>query len=961
MLNQLAEDIPADAETEITNLNQTLLTAMDSNLQQTCFYVQRGRRYQAISYGRFLKLTMRLANFLRKQDISNGERVAIVADNPLEWMVVYVACLLSGGVVVPLQAWLPADTIQAMIKNSGATLALVQNGGQSHIITQAGQDLPKLKTVIVVEEETRQTFPNVIPITSILAKATTTAEEEAIRGHAQNINPDALALIYYKARTQKGVMFTHAQRLAAMQSLAGWFTFDEDDVAMTTILSWSLYTLDTALYYFLSGVPHVLTEGTDLLAKGLQQTTPTVGVTTPSGLEEFYNEVMTEVSQWSASRRTLFQWALSVGKEYRAAGLGASDDLRDEFTRADRAIFSRIRAKYGGTTMRRVYSTGAPLPDEWADFMEIIIGTRPLNIYSLTEAGGFPTVSHPDSYRTGACGQVTAGFQVRIADDDEILVRGPSVMQGYWQQPEAGRAVLDEDGWLHTGDLGRFDQDGFLYLTGHKQSQLVLSTGRKIRPARLRDELTATPYIAQAVIVGDGRPYVSALIVPNLPAIAASIKGTGTIDTPEITITHPGAKQLIDEAINRVNKHLDNWRQIKTYRLLEQPLTEASGELTASQKICYDVVVERYQNLIEEMYPTPIQMAQTDITKVQLEPEELRELLEKQDILDAWLADAGIGFLFDLAQEKGIDAPSMVHLSETVAAIAQMQNEEKPLSTALIVGYPPHIVRYIPESEIQLHRYDHIRRMRQIVVTMAKMVDGLVLGYVVDKHGFVRGIHKLGQSQKISVDDDFLLGPQFRHHAALSKQCDAIIFFVPAGGRQVRVFAGGQLVGRYANGSWSTESISRLDEAVTQLAEQRGYALPLLQRIIRCAFQMSEKNQGAIFLLGDADLILENSDPPEISSFASIRDADFNQLSDQQLPHFAKPDGATVIDVQGRFRGGMVLLRPDADTQAEIGPGKGARHSSAAKMSAEANCLAITVSQDGPITVYESGQRIFSL
>ena len=246
------------------------------------------------------------------------------------------------------------------------------------------------------------------------------------------------------------------------------------------------------------------------------------------------------------------------------------------------------------------------------------------------------------------------------------------------------------------------------------------------------------------------------------------------------------------------------------------------------------------------------------------------------------------------------------------------------------------------------------------MIALAKLVDGLVLGYGVDKHGYVRRIHKL----EVALDepDSFILGPYFRHHAAISRQCDAVVFFVPVGGRQVRVFADGQLVGRYASGNWLSESIPQMDEAVARLAEERGYNLPLLSRVFRCAFQMSERNQGAIFILGDADLILKSSDPPEISSFATIVNTDMGHLSDRELINFAKQDGATVIDInQGKFKGCMVLLRPRADTNAEIGLGKGARHSSAAKMSSEAQCLAIAVSQDGPITVYDCGKRVLSL
>jgi DNA integrity scanning protein DisA with diadenylate cyclase activity len=176
----------------------------------------------------------------------------------------------------------------------------------------------------------------------------------------------------------------------------------------------------------------------------------------------------------------------------------------------------------------------------------------------------------------------------------------------------------------------------------------------------------------------------------------------------------------------------------------------------------------------------------------------------------------------------------------------------------------------------------------------------------------------------------------------------------------VRVFAGGDLVGRYANGDWTPEDLSRVDEMLAQLA-QKGYDRALVGRILRCAYQMSGENQGAILLLGDAGFILERSDASEIRSFAAFEGVDLAELSDRELTVFARQDGAVVIDAGGRVAGCMVQLRPQADTQAEIGPGKGARHSSAAKMSAEARCLAVTVSQDGPITLYEGGKRILSL
>ena len=392
---------------------------------------------------------------------------------------------------------------------------------------------------------------------------------------------------------------------------------------------------------------------------------------------------------------------------------------------------------------------------------------------------------------------------------------------------------------------------------------------------------------------------------------------------------------------------------------MEHPFHDAGGHANTNVAQNRKLVQQQYHDRLDALYPAATPFEEKTVTQVQLEPEHLRQLIEKEDLLDAWMNDAGIGFLVDLARSKQIDGPSMVHICETVAAIAQMQNEERPISTALIVGNPARIGRVLPESALQLRQYDHIRRMRRIVTSLAKIVDGQVLGFAVDRHGFVRGIHRLETALEPLGSD--LTGERFRHLAAISVQCDALVLSVPAGGRQVRVFADGQLVGRYVNGSWLTENMVQLDTAVVRLAEHKGHSLELLRRLLRCAFKMSERNLGAILLLGDADAVLQRSDRSEIQNVASLANVPIADLSDEELIAYARQDGATVVDAHGDLRGCMVLLRPAASTQAQVGPGKGARHSSAAKMSAETHCIAITVSQDGPIAVYESGQRVLSL
>jgi long-chain acyl-CoA synthetase len=942
---------------QVQTLSQALLAAMDDYTDRVCFRVKQAQRYRNVSYGWFRTLVYRLSDFYIDYGLTEGDRIVIIADNCLEWMVAYVACIVAGGVAVPVPTSLTSEMMCAILRDVGARLVIVHDDRQSRILESIVQDLPDLETVIAVNEAS---LLGAFSMSTVFGRSVSAEDIEGLRTHTLEIEPSALAAIHYttgKTDRPRGATFDQGQRLSAMRHLGEWLSLSEDDLAFS-FAPWSYVpSLDVSLFYFVSGVTNVLTSSRQTTYENLQQTSPTLGLLAPSVLEEFYNTTIERVNQWPRSTREVFAWALAMSKELRGAGMSASQELQERHIRADMTFFSQIRGWLGGR-LRRVYSVGAPLPMEVADFLEAI-GLTVLNIYNTTEAGGFPAASRLENHRADSVGQVAAGYQIRIAEDGEVLVRGETVMREYWRGPEDTQQVIDVDRWLHTGDLGRFDSDGYLYLTGSKQPLIVLTTGRKVVPATIESALIASPFVDQAIVFGDGQLYVSALIVPNVEAIAAHLEQEGEkLGDPGTPSNSSQVRRVLDEVVEQVNGRLARWERVLRYSVVDRSLDE-TGEELAPAAIDRKSIVDQHATQVEAMRSAPAELSGRAHTQVEVDPEELRALVEKRDILDAWIQDAGISFLLDLAREKQISGPSMVSICDTVAAIAQMQSEEKPLSTALIVGDPARIARILPHSEIQLHRYDLVRRMRQVVLALTKMVDGLVLGYGLDKHGVVRGIHKL--DVQLNAPGNAMLGPWFRRHAAISRDCDAVVLFVPPGGRQVRVFADGQPVGRYANGNWSPESVSCDQDAVQRLAEQRGYSLELLEKILRCAFLMSEKNLGAIFVIGDADAVLARSDSAELGSYATIVNTDVRDLTDDELINFAKQDGATVIDAGGRFRGCMVLLRPSADTEAEVGLGRGARHSSAAKISAEAQSLAITVSQDGPVTVYDNGRRVLSL
>jgi len=939
-------------------MNRAFLGALDAHSGRVSFKEKRGGFYRDITFQDLKNDTLAVSRYLINSGLRPGDRVLIAAENSVDWMSVFTASILTGGIVIPVSPSVKSDLLKYIIQDSRPSVMVVQ--GRAGFMEELYAGVP---TIISVGD-TDQTADRMIHISDLKTGPSSSETMSALEKLAVETESDSPVIILYTAKetgNPRGAVFDHSGVLLTLDTVSRWFTLDEYDIGFTT-LNWSFYpSLIAALHYLMSGIGNALAERIDTIFDDLQQTSPTVTMTSPYAFERIYKRIMQELNLMPESKRKVFEWALTLGKQYRASESTASKELRESYTRTDMAIFGQMRAILGGR-LHRIYSAGANLSKELIGFAEAI-GLLPLSVYGIVEAGGFPTVSRPFARRTGSCGQVAPGFQIRISDEGEVLVRGKTVITRYGINSADQEPVTDEDGWLHTEDLGRFDQEGYLYLTGHKESLFMLSQGHKIVPSRIENLLTEKPYISQSFVWGEGRSYVSALIVPDMDYIRdyindnnVSLPGNG----PDVNTFDPYVKGLLDEAISDVNMKLNVWEKIEAYTIVDTPLYSDASASQGLERNGRNSVLEKYTPYLNAMYPDAMREENEDITQFQLEPDQLRDLVEKQDILNAWMEDAGIGFLLDLARSKNIDALSMVNICETATSIAQMQSEEKPVSTALIVGDPVDISKVLPVGDIQFLRYDHIRRMQNVVLSLAKIIDGVVLGYGIDKQGYLRRVHKLALSA--DETDNFLLGPQFRRHAAISKECDAIVFYVPIGGKQVRVFSDGQMVARYSNGNWIAESVPQIEDLVARLAEQNKCAPNLLKRLFRCAFLMSEKNQGAIFILGDSDTILKKSDPPELSHFATIGRVGIEELSDSELINFAKQDGATIIDLSsGAFSACMVLLRPSAETQAEIGIGKGARHSSASKMSAEADCLAITVSQDGPITVYDRGERILSI
>jgi long-chain acyl-CoA synthetase len=325
---------------------------------------------------------------------------------------------------------------------------------------------------------------------------------------------------------------------------------------------------------------------------------PTVLTSVPRLYERAYLKVLGSLERESSARQRIFRWALEVGSRHaraRRKGL-VGPWLLARHALAERLVFRKIKERFGGR-LRFAISGGAALAPEVAIFFEAI-GLQLYQGYGLTETAPVVAVERPGAVRLGSVGKPIPGVELRIAEDGEILVKGPGLMRGYWDNPEATAQVIDDEGWFHTGDVGRIDDQGFLAITDRKKDLLVTSGGKNVAPQPIEQRLAADRFIAQAVVVGDGYPYLTALLVPRFEDLPSALQGR----EPEELVGDRELHSLVEEAVARVNRGLADHERIRNWRLLSRELTLEEGEITPTLKVRRRIVLERYDEVIASMY-----------------------------------------------------------------------------------------------------------------------------------------------------------------------------------------------------------------------------------------------------------------------------------------------------------------------------------------------------------------------
>jgi long-chain acyl-CoA synthetase len=424
---------------------------------------------------------------------------------------------------------------------------------------------------------------------------------------AAQVLPGQLCTIIYTSGTTgdpKGVMLTHTNMSSNVTDSCATFDFKPaSDVALSFLPLAHVYGRMLDYIYLFNGVTVAYVENIDLVAQALLEVHPTVIAAVPRFFEKIYAKLMEQGSKATGIKRKLFDWAVDVARRaapWRTGSKGASAFLKVQWALADKLVYKKVRSGTGGK-LRMVFSGGAPLSKELGEFFWSI-GIPIYQGYGLTETSPILTSNYPQN-RSGSSGRPIPNVLIRIAGDGEILAKGPCVMQGYYQSPDATRDVIDEDGWFHTGDVGYVDSENYLFITDRKKDLIKTAGGKFVAPQPIENALKTSPYITNAMIVGDQRRFVVALIVPNAATVSAKLQDQGIrFASHQEMAEHPAVRSLIEAEVKRLTAHLGQWETIKRFALLPEDFTFDNGSLTFTLKLKRRVVEKNYRELIDKLY-----------------------------------------------------------------------------------------------------------------------------------------------------------------------------------------------------------------------------------------------------------------------------------------------------------------------------------------------------------------------
>ena len=572
--------------------------------------IRRDGRWLELSYRDLAERVQAASIGLRELGISDGDRVAILSENRPEWAITDYACLAARCTDVPIYPTLPGRQAEYILRDSGAAAVLVSSVGQLEKVLAVRSRLPALRHIVAFDADARG--EGVLSFEELLACGRSAASRHPDwQAHALAALPDDLATLIYTSGTTgdpKGVMLTHGNIASNVTTCVSLFRFIEGDECLSFLpLSHIFERMFGHYSMFHAGVVINYAGSIDTVAADMQDRRPTMMASVPRLYEKIHGRVLDSVRAGSAAQRRIFEWARRVGEEWvdrRLAGAPIPPALAIQRRVADRLVFAKLRARTGGR-VRFFISGGAPLSAEIARFF-YAAGMPILEGYGLTETSPVMAVNIFGHTKLGTVGRPIPGVEIRIADDGEVITRGPNVMRGYYGKPEATREAIDAQGWFHTGDIGVLDAEGYLRITDRKKDLIVTAGGKNIAPQPIENLAKRSKYVSNAVMLGDRRPFCIMLVVPNIEPLRlwAAREGLPADDVAQL-VALPDVQTKLEREVRKTLRDLAQFEMPKKFLLLARDFSVDGGELTPTLKVRRRVVEERHKAAIEALYTEP--------------------------------------------------------------------------------------------------------------------------------------------------------------------------------------------------------------------------------------------------------------------------------------------------------------------------------------------------------------------
>jgi long-chain acyl-CoA synthetase len=536
-----------------------------------------------------------------------GDRIAILSENRPEWAMADYAILCAGGVSVPIYPTLPANQIAPLLRDCGARAIFASSVEQLGKVMTIKKECHALEYVVTTEATTPQEA-GYLTFSQAVDKGRSTLEmsPDVFTQRVARVKPGDLATIIYTSGTTgepKGAMLTHGNLVSNVEGSLKVVPITGEGTALSFLPLSHVFErmIDYAYFHEKSTIAYA--ESIEKLKDNFLEVEPHTFAAVPRVYEKVHARILARVESGSRLKKKLFFWAIGVGRRrvpYVEKGEKPPAGLALKLAVADALVLKKIRAALG-SRFRFAVSGSAPLARELAEFF-VGAGVTVYEGYGLTETSPVIAVNGPGAWRLGTVGRPIPGIEVKIAEDGEILTRGPHVMKGYFGKPEATAQTIDPDGWFHTGDIGQFDADGFLSITDRKKDLIVLAGGKKAAPQPIENELKKSPYIELPIVLGDRHKFLAALIVPNFDRLKEYAARNGVDYKPEAIDSNQQIRALIQREIDAYNSDKPHHEQLRAFALLPSDLTIEDGSITPTLKVKRRILENRYHSLIEAMY-----------------------------------------------------------------------------------------------------------------------------------------------------------------------------------------------------------------------------------------------------------------------------------------------------------------------------------------------------------------------